>query len=59
MGAKNKVLSVRLEKEVYDKFKKICQEKDLPASLLARQVLNDWVRKQSSIKPVGTDKEAE
>lgn len=59
MGAKNKVLSVRLEKEVYDKFKKICQEKDLPASLVARQVLNDWVRKQSSIKPVGTDKEAE
>lgn len=59
MGAKNKVLSVRLEKEVYDTFKKICQEKDLPASLLARQVLNDWVRKQSSIKPVGTDKEAE
>jgi len=59
MGAKNKVLSVRLEKEVYDKFKKICQEKDLPASLVARQVLKDWVRKQSSIKPVGTDKEAE
>ena len=59
MGAKEKVLSVRLEKEVYDRFKKIRQEKDLPASLVARQVLKDWVRKQSSIKPVGTDKEAE
>ena len=59
MGAKNKVLSVRLEKEVYDKFKKICQEKDLPASLVARQVLKDWVRKQSSIKSAWKVKEAE
>lgn len=59
MGTKNKVLSVRLEKEVYDKFKKICQEKDLPASLVARQVLKDWVRKQSSIKSAWKVKEAE
>jgi len=36
MGAKDKVLSVRLEKEVYDKFKALCEEKDLPVSLVAR-----------------------
>ncbi|HQE49892.1 MAG TPA: hypothetical protein PKV93_11165 [Fervidobacterium sp.] len=59
MGAKEKVLSVRLEKEVYDRFKKIRQEKDLPASLVARQVLKDWVRKQSSIKSAWKVKEAE
>lgn len=59
MGAKDKVLSVNLEKEVYDKFKKICQEKDLPASLVARQALKDWVREQSSVKSVGGSMEAE
>jgi len=27
--------------------RKICQEKDLPASLAARQVLKDWLQRQS------------
>jgi len=34
---KDKVLIVRLEKEIYDKFKKICQEKGLPLSLVGRK----------------------
>jgi len=46
MGAKDKVLSVRLEKEVYDKFKALCEEKDLPVSLVVRQVLKEWLQRQ-------------
>jgi len=47
---KGKVLSVRLEDDVYAKFKKICQERDLPASLLARHIIKDWVKQQESVK---------
>lgn len=45
---KEKVLSVRLSDDVYDKFKKICQEKDLPASLLARHIIKDWIKQHES-----------
>lgn len=50
MKGKGKVLSVRLEDDVYDKFKKICQERDLPASLLARHIIKDWIKQQESAK---------
>jgi len=33
MKGKDKVLSVRLENDGYEKLKEFCQERDLPASL--------------------------
>jgi predicted transcriptional regulator len=46
MERKGKVLSVRLPDDIYDKFKKICEEQDLPASLLARHIIRDWIKQQ-------------
>lgn len=46
MKGKSKVLSVRLESDEYDKFKKLCQELDLPASLLARHLIKNWIKQQ-------------
>jgi len=50
MKGKDKVLSVRLENDVYEKFKEFCQERDLPASLLARHIIKDWIKQQESAK---------
>jgi len=50
MKGKDKVLSVRLENDVYEKFKEFCQERDLPASLLASHIIKDWIKQQESAK---------
>jgi len=50
MSTKNKIISIRLEAEVYEQLKVLCEAQDLPVSLVVRQVLKEWLQRQAELK---------
>lgn len=50
MNTKNRIISVRLEKEMYEQLKALCKEKDLPISLVLRHMIKDWLQKRAELE---------
>lgn len=41
--------TIRIDKDLRDSFTLACQHNDLPASLVARELIKDYIRKNSQL----------